>query len=118
MSRIMMELEMRLRKWATWCIAIEKGRVGFPTKSTVAGFWEGSVKARYSRPPIPLNNLQAQEMNEKIRSHMASDFLFMELQLLHRQVGTAIRTACRLLARPFHFIGTDRTSALRAGDGQ
>lgn len=55
------ELEDRLINWKGWVLY----QNGFPTKSVVAdfGLFCGGKSTPMSKPPIPLNNLLAEEMN-------------------------------------------------------
>jgi len=59
------ELDRRLTNWAYWVIPILKNEIGFPAKSVIADIDFGSLAnyVRVSKPPIPLNNFQADEMN-------------------------------------------------------
>jgi hypothetical protein len=59
-------LQDRLKNWSYWEVCFLKGEFGYPSKSTIANFGEGSeisMLVRYSKPPFPLNNLLAQEMS-------------------------------------------------------
>jgi hypothetical protein len=62
------ELDTRLSNWAHWVYSIISGEVGFPNKSTIADFDMGGAYhlIRLSKPPFPLNNSTAQEMNNWI----------------------------------------------------
>lgn len=53
------ELEKRLESWAYYVL----DKNGFPNKSTIADFGLPDSHVRQSKPPFPLNNLQADEMN-------------------------------------------------------
>ena len=56
------ELEKRLISWS-WHVLDSNG---FPNKSTIANFGINDNYALKSRPPIPIHNLQADEMNHWI----------------------------------------------------
>ncbi len=58
-----MELENRLINWSYWMIDFKEGRLGYPSKSTIADFGLVDSHVRQSRPPFPLNNLLADELN-------------------------------------------------------
>jgi hypothetical protein len=62
-SNLSVELENRLVRWAYWIIPFEKNEVGFPQQATIADFGLPDSSIRQSKPPFPLNNLNAQEMN-------------------------------------------------------
>ena len=58
-----LELQDRLVKWSWWIIPFQKNEVGYPSKSTIADFGLPNAFTRQSKPPFPLNRLEAQEMN-------------------------------------------------------
>lgn len=58
-----MELESRLVNWSYWVISFENGDIGYPAKSTIADFGLVASFVRQSKPPFPLSNFDADEMN-------------------------------------------------------
>lgn len=57
------ELEERLINWSHWIIPFLRNEVGYPKSSTIVNFGLSDSHIRESKPPIPINNLQADEMN-------------------------------------------------------
>lgn len=57
------ELERRLTNWAYWIICFERNEIGYPSKATIADFGMPNSYIRTSKPPFPLNNIQADEIN-------------------------------------------------------
>lgn len=59
--RLNIELEKRLSNWAFWFLNPE----GISSKSPMAdfGLFTGSTQPPLSKPPFPINNFQADEMN-------------------------------------------------------
>lgn len=53
------ELHRRLTNWSFYALDDN----GYPNKSTIADFGLVDSHVRHSKPPFPINNLQADEMN-------------------------------------------------------
>jgi hypothetical protein len=70
-AQLSMELHDRLVKWSYWIIAIKNNQIGYPAKSTIADFGMPSSYVRQSKPPMPLNNQEADEMNGWV-NHMGA----------------------------------------------
>lgn len=77
------ELENRLRDWAYWCIAFEKGKMGYPPKSIIADCFIGTLQPRHSKPPFPINNIKADEMNGWINIMGNENFEYKEAIIGH-----------------------------------
>lgn len=96
------ELEDRLIQWSYWIISFYRNEVGYSPTSTIVNFGLGDGFIRESKPPFPINNLQADEMNGWI--NMLGKYYPAHAQAIHawylRERGLKQYEVAKLLNLP------------------